>query len=84
VIEDSDEEADGSEKKNANKKKKKTKEEIEKAAGTDNLYEAIGLDGDEIEVTEMEVIKAYKNMALMFHPDKLGRPANDHDKEVWL
>ena len=44
VVEDSDEEVEGGEEKYANKKKKKTKEEIAKAAGTDNLYEAIGLD----------------------------------------
>ena len=50
----------------------------------ENLFEAIGLDADEIDVTEMEIIKAYKNMAIMFHSDKLGRPPNEHDKEVWF
>ena len=85
MVEDSDEEAKGDEEKYGNKKKKKTKEEIEKAAKMlDNLYEAIGLDADDIDATEMEIIKAYKNMAIMFHPDKLGRPPNEHDKEVWL
>ena len=50
----------------------------------DNLYSAIGLEPDDLEATDMEIAKAYKDMAIMFHPDKLGRPPNEHDKEVWL
>lgn len=36
------------------------------------------------EATEKEITKAYRKMALKYHPDKLGDKLTDRDKEVWL
>ena len=85
VVEDSDEETKEEATKVETKKKKKTKEEyVADGMMLDNLYSAIGLEPDDLEATDMEIAKAYKDMAIMFHPDKLGRAPNEHDKEVWL
>lgn len=90
VVEDSDEEekdefTEGQTKDFEKKRKKKTKEEIEKEALLmENLYATLGLDEKNFEASESEIGKAYKKMALMFHPDKLGDKLTEKDKEVWL
>lgn len=67
------------------KKKKKTKEEIEAdVKKMDNLYAAIGLDAEDLEPSNFDITKAYKDTAILFHPDKLGRPPTEEDREVWL
>ena len=53
--------------------KKKSKEDIENAALVmDDLYATLGLEDISFEASEYEIGKAYKEMALMFHPDKIG------------
>ena len=67
--------------------KKKTRAEIEKAARLmEDHYAILGLEETGIESTEFEVSKAYKNMALLFHPDKLAatKKITAKDKEIWL
>lgn len=36
------------------------------------------------DATDKMITKAYRNMALRFHPDKLGDKMTEKDKEVWL
>jgi len=67
------------------KRKKRTKEEIEKEALLmDDLYATLGLEDKNFEASESEIGKAYKKMALLFHPDKLGDKLTQKDKDVWL
>lgn len=93
VVEDSDEEekgesqefSEGQTKDFEKKRKKKTKEEIEKEALLmDDLYAILGLEEKKFEASEAEIGKAYKKMALIFHPDKLGEKLTQKDKDVWL
>jgi len=36
------------------------------------------------DANDKEITKAYRKMALKYHPDKLGDKLTDRDKEVWL
>jgi len=70
------------------KKKKRTVEEIRKAA-IDNgcLYVTLGLEDTMMDSTEDQIGKAYRAVALLYHPDKLkAKPEGitETDKEVWL
>lgn len=51
-----------------NKKINKTLNQIK----TQDLYEILGLDGDITEVTEDKIKKAYKKLAILYHPDKFA------------
>lgn len=50
----------------------------------DDLYATLGLEDISFEASEYEIGKAYKEMALMFHPDKIGDKLTQKDKDVWL
>ena len=83
IVDDSDDEeekggenqefSEGQTKDFEKKRKIKTKEEIEREALLmDDLYATLGLEEKNFEASEAEIGKAYKKMALIFHPDKLG------------
>lgn len=64
-----------------NKKINKTLNQIK----TQDLYEILGLDGDITEVTEDKIKKAYKKLAILYHPDKFAnQDYNEKEKERWL
>jgi DnaJ family protein C protein 2 len=48
------------------------------------LYAMLGLPPNSFECSDAQVGKAYRNCALIFHPDKLGENLTEKDKEVWL
>lgn len=67
------------------KRKHKTKAEIEREAlELGDLYGLLGLGEKTHEATENEINRAYKRMALKYHPDKKGDNFTDEDKAHWL
>ena len=67
------------------KRRRRTKEEIEKEALLmGDLYAILGLEHLTYEAGEGDIKSAYKKLALMYHPDKIGESYSDTDKEVWL
>lgn len=66
------------------KRKKKTKKQIEQDAIDGNLYGALEMTEKTYDATEKEITKAYRKMALKYHPDKLADKITERDKEVWL
>ena len=67
------------------KRHKRTKEEIEKEALLmGDLYALLGIDDLSYEAGEGDIKSAYKKLALMYHPDKIGENITDSDKEIWL
>jgi hypothetical protein len=67
------------------KRKRRTKEDIEKEALLmGDLYAILGLDHLTYEAGEGDIKSAYKKLALMYHPDKIGESITQSDKEVWL
>jgi hypothetical protein len=66
------------------KRKKKTKEQIEKEALEGNLYGILELQDKTYEAGEKDITKAYKKLALRYHPDKLGDKITEADKLMWL
>ena len=67
------------------KRKKRTKEEIEKECLLmGDLYAILGIDHLSYEAGEGDIKSAYKKLALMYHPDKIGENITASDKEVWL
>lgn len=66
------------------KRKKKTKAQIEAEALAGDLYGLLGLEDKTYEAGENDINKAYKKLALQFHPDKLGDKYTDQAKEMWL
>jgi DnaJ-class molecular chaperone len=67
------------------KRRRRTKEEIEKEALLmGDLYSILGIEHLTYEAGEGDIKSAYKKLALMYHPDKIGESFSDTDKEVWL
>lgn len=67
------------------KRKRRTKEDIEKEIqGVGDLYAILGIEEKSLDATEADVKSAYKKMALIYHPDKIGENITDSDKEIWL
>lgn len=67
------------------KRRKKTKEDIEREAlEKGDLYAILELEDKTFEAGEQEIGKAYKKLALKFHPDKLGDKITQADKDMWL
>jgi len=67
------------------KRKRRTKEDIEKEALLmGDLYSILGLDHLTYEAGDGDIKSAYRKLALMYHPDKIGESISESDKEVWL
>ena len=49
-----------------------------------DLYAILGLSDLSHEAKEYDIKQAYKRLAIMYHPDKLGDRITQSDKEVWL
>lgn len=49
-----------------------------------DLYALLGLEHLTYEAGEGDIKSAYKKLALMYHPDKVGDKITETDKEVWL
>lgn len=64
------------------KKKKKTKAEIEKEAMASDHYKILNIT-DHV-ASEVAITKAFRKMALTWHPDKLGKKSNANTKKIWL
>lgn len=78
---------EGEEKKDEWEKKrhKRTKEDIEREVLLmGDLYAILGLEHLQYEAGEGDIKSAYKRLALMCHPDKLGEKITESDKEIWL
>jgi len=46
-------------------------------------YKILNLEGKH-DSTEVVITKAFRKMALTYHPDKLGAKANANTKKIWL
>jgi DnaJ domain len=67
------------------KRHKRTKEDIEREVLLmGDLYAILGLEHMTYEAGESDIKSAYKKLALMCHPDKLGENITENDKEIWL
>lgn len=67
------------------KRHRKTKEDIEKEVLLmGDLYGILGLEHLTYEAGDGDIKSAYKKLALMYHPDKIGEKITESDKEIWL
>lgn len=67
------------------KRHKRTKEDIEKEVLLmGDLYGILDLAHLTYEAGDSDIKQAYKKLALMYHPDKLGEGITEQDKEIWL
>ena len=67
------------------KRKVRTKEDIEKEVlSQGDLYGLLDLADKTYEAGQRDIEKAYKKLALIYHPDKLGSDYEGKDKEMWL
>ena len=83
-FEDEDEKDDARKEEFEKKRKQKTKAQIEKEALEGDLYGALEMYDVTYDATEKMITKAYRKMAIKYHPDKLGDKLTERDKEVWL
>lgn len=81
---DEDEKDDARKEEFEKKRKQKTKAQIEKEALEGDLYGALEMYDVTYDATEKMITKAYRKMAIKYHPDKLGDKLTERDKEVWL
>ena len=82
---DEEEEKDGEDHGDTEAKRHtKTKAQIEKEALDGNLYGVLEMVDKTYDANEKEITKAYRKMALRYHPDKLGENITEKDKKVWL
>jgi len=49
-----------------------------------DLYAILGLEHLTYEAGDGDIKKAYRQFALMYHPDKVGDTITENDKEIWL
>ncbi len=49
-----------------------------------DLYGILGLEHLTYEAGDGDIKSAYRKLALMYHPDKIGESISESDKEVWL
>lgn len=49
-----------------------------------DLYAILGIEHLTYEAGDSDIKSAYKRLALMYHPDKLGENISESDKEIWL
>ena len=67
------------------KRHRRTKEQIEQdMLLIGDLYAILGLEHLTFEAGDGDIKSAYKKMALMYHPDKLGENITESDKEIFL
>jgi hypothetical protein len=67
------------------KRKHRTKEDIEREALLiGDLYAMLDLSDRTYEAGDSEIKAAYRKLALMYHPDKIGEAITQSDKEIWL
>jgi len=50
----------------------------------ENLYAILGIDHLGFEAGDGDIKSAYRKLALIYHPDKLGESITATEKEVWL
>ena len=62
------------------------KKRLKRTDESEDLYEILGLTGQEQdEITESQIKKSYKDLAVLFHPDKYkDREYNQQAKDRWL
>jgi DnaJ family protein C protein 2 len=49
-----------------------------------DLYAIMGLEDKTYEAGDADIKAAYRKLAIMYHPDKLGEKITEQDKEIWL
>lgn len=67
------------------KRRRRTKEEIEKEVLLmGDLYSILGIEHLTYEAKDGDIKSAYRKLALIYHPDKLGEQVSESEKEIWL
>ena len=67
------------------KRHRRTKEDIEKEVLLmGDLYGILQLEHLTCEAGDGDIKAAYRKLALMYHPDKIGENITESDKEIWL